>query len=108
MCSLNTDSFNNNILHFKKINKKEEDSVCEENACQLVSLNNIVHVWYFFSTDLKKTIKETEAEIGKVQKEVDYWTSYKNAGQHEHATLIRTLQLEVEDMNTSFNEMKGR
>ncbi|XP_052807568.1 coiled-coil domain-containing protein 83-like isoform X3 [Mya arenaria] len=56
--------------------------------------------------DLKRTIAETEAEIVRMQKEVDYWTRYKDEGQHDHATLIRTLEQEVDDMTTSFNEMK--
>lgn len=56
---------------------------------------------------MKKRIAETEAEIAKMQKQVDYWTKYKDKGQHEHSTLIRTLEQEVDDMNTSFNEMQG-
>ncbi|XP_045197461.2 coiled-coil domain-containing protein 83-like isoform X4 [Mercenaria mercenaria] len=57
--------------------------------------------------ELKKVIAETEAEIAKQAKQVDYWTKYKDTGQHDHATLVRTLEQEVDDMSTSFNEMKG-
>lgn len=57
--------------------------------------------------DLKKLIAETEAKIARQQKEVDYWTKYKDTGQYDHATLVRALEQEVEDMTTSFNEMKG-
>ncbi|XP_045197458.2 coiled-coil domain-containing protein 83-like isoform X2 [Mercenaria mercenaria] len=56
--------------------------------------------------ELKKVIAETEAEIAKQAKQVDYWTKYKDTGQHDHATLVRTLEQEVDDMSTSFNEMK--
>lgn len=43
-----------------------------------------------------------------MQKEVNYWNKYKDYGQHEHATQIRTLEQEVDDITTSFNEMQGR
>ena len=58
--------------------------------------------------DLKKQIEMTEAEIVSMKKEVDYWTNYKNQGQHEHKTQIRALEGEIEDMTFSFNEMKGK
>lgn len=57
--------------------------------------------------DLKREIAEKEAEIAKMQQEVNYWTKYKDYGQHDHATMIRALEQEVDDMTTSFNEMKG-
>ena len=50
----------------------------------------------------------TEVEITNMKKEVDYWTEYKDKGQHQHAKQIRALEGEVEDMNFSFNEMKGK
>lgn len=62
---------------------------------------------YVYNVDLKKAIAETESEIAKQQKEVNYWTKYKDMGQHDHATLVKALEQEVDDMTTSFNEMKG-
>ncbi|XP_052240713.1 coiled-coil domain-containing protein 83-like isoform X2 [Dreissena polymorpha] len=56
--------------------------------------------------DLRKKIAQTEAEIAAIQKDVDYWTRYKDDGQYVHATQIRALEQEVDDMTTSFNEMK--
>ena len=50
----------------------------------------------------------TEVEITNMKKEVDYWTNYKVKGQHDHKTLIRALEGEIEDMTFSFNEMKGK
>lgn len=60
-----------------------------------------------YTVDLKRAIAETESEIAKQQKEVNYWTKYKDMGQHDHATLVKALEQEVDDMTTSFNEMKG-
>lgn len=60
-----------------------------------------------FFTELKREIAETESEIAKQTKQVNYWTKYKDSGQHDHALQVKTLEQEVDDMNTSFNEMKG-
>ena len=58
-------------------------------------------------SDLKRRIAQTEVQITNLQKEVDYWTAYKDQGQYQHKTQIRTLEGEIEDMTHSFNEMKG-
>ncbi|KAL3881283.1 hypothetical protein ACJMK2_027738 [Sinanodonta woodiana] len=57
--------------------------------------------------DLKAEIRKLESEIEKVQKEVDYWIAYKNEGQKEHQKQIKVLQQDINDMTTSFNEMKA-
>jgi hypothetical protein len=67
----------------------------------------IIKILIKLTTELKRVIAETESEIAKQSKQVEYWTRYKDSGQHDHATLVRTLEQEVDDMNTSFNEMKG-
>ncbi|KAL4233870.1 hypothetical protein ACF0H5_008544 [Mactra antiquata] len=57
--------------------------------------------------DLKRQIAETESQIANVTRQVNYWTKYRDLGQYDHATIVRTLEQEVDDMTTSFNEMKG-
>ena len=62
---------------------------------------------FVYLPDLKRLIAMTEVEISNVKKEVDYWTQYKDQGQHQHRTQIRALEGEIKDMTHSFNEMKG-
>ena len=60
-----------------------------------------------YLSDLKRQIAMTEVQIANLQKEVDYWSQYKDQGQYQHRTQIRALEGEIEDMTHSFNEMKG-
>ena len=41
------------------------------------------------------------------QRQVEYWQEYKDRGQHDHKTQLHLLEKELEDMQTSFDEMSG-
>ena len=45
--------------------------------------------------------------IVKEKRQVQYWTEYKNKGQHDHKTQIMLLERELVDMQTSYDEMSG-
>ena len=57
--------------------------------------------------DLKKLIVEKEVELEQALVTVEKWLEYKNKGQHEHAKQIKILEQELEDMQYSFDDMKG-
>ncbi len=50
---------------------------------------------------------EREVELEQALVMVDKWLEYKNKGQHEHAKQIKILEQELEDMQYSFDDMKG-
>lgn len=56
---------------------------------------------------MKQKIAETESEMSKEQKELDYWEEFRDKGQHELDRQIQLLVAELEDMSGSFAEMKG-
>ncbi|KAJ8315705.1 hypothetical protein KUTeg_007855 [Tegillarca granosa] len=58
--------------------------------------------------ELKTKIAKTEEEIAAVKKDLDYWTEYKNKGQHEHKKHIQIVKDDMTDMENSFEDMKGR
>ncbi|XP_041463628.1 coiled-coil domain-containing protein 83-like [Lytechinus variegatus] len=52
---------------------------------------------------ISETIKQYEEDLIQVKK----WTEYKNKGSIEHATHIKLLQEELEDMQKNFEEMRA-
>ncbi|XP_074649909.1 coiled-coil domain-containing protein 83-like [Tubulanus polymorphus] len=57
--------------------------------------------------DLHAKIKELDEKVAVQQKEVEYWSDYKETGQHNRQTQIQLLEKELEDMHRSFEEMKN-
>ena len=58
--------------------------------------------------DIKEQIARTESHIIKESRQVNYWTEYKDVGRLEHRKQIDLLEKELEDMQTSYNEMAGK
>ena len=58
--------------------------------------------------ELKQHIAKTESTLITELGELAYWTEYKEKGQHEHKKQIDLLNKELDDMQTSYDEMAGK
>ncbi|XP_071138023.1 coiled-coil domain-containing protein 83-like isoform X1 [Mytilus edulis] len=54
---------------------------------------------------IKKKIEGAEKQIDTEDKNLTYWTDYKDRGQNDHKQQIMLLTKEMEDMENSFSEM---
>ncbi|XP_005090038.1 coiled-coil domain-containing protein 83 [Aplysia californica] len=55
--------------------------------------------------ELKSRIAMKEVEIEKVTKDVSWWKSFRDSGQHKQQMQIKLLEQEIRDMESSFVDM---
>ena len=83
-------------------------SYIESDICVIVYVVMLYVYMLFLWIDLKAQIARTQSEIVREQRQVAYWTEYKDKGQHEHKKQIMLLEQELVDMQRSFDEMAGK
>lgn len=60
---------------------------------------------FIFILAIKQKIEDAEKQIDTEDKNLTYWTDYKDRGQNDHKQQIMLLTKEMEDMENSFSEM---
>jgi hypothetical protein len=71
------------------------------------SCTGLAMLYFLLWVGVKQQIANVEEEIKTVQKEVDYCKDYRDVEQHKNKKRINLLEADIDDMEASFQEMKG-
>lgn len=95
------------MIQARRMNQDETESFVDKNEVIVEMKKNwVVEKEERLNVkDLQKEVAKMDKKITAVQREIDYWISYREKGQYDHKTQIDVLLQDLEDMKQNYEAM---